>query len=191
MMTSVSLRASLLAAALATALSAQAVNFTLVSAGYYLPSAGNIGSPNSKVYTEDIEDIVFQDGGAAPLGQVSYSVPIGSLPRTGNGSFIGNYPYPAPDRLNFALTISSFGAVGQNYQILGTWTATSGTGKYLGVTGGGDFETTFDPLSGNGTDSLASDSYFSGDIHTPTPEPATLAALGMGAVGLIRRRKRA
>lgn len=70
----------------------------------------------------------------------------------------------------------------------GVWTySNTSTGDYANMTGGGTFAFGINNQSGNTFDSTTTTV---GNLAA-TPEPASMAALAIGAVALIRRRKRA
>ncbi|RYG24125.1 PEP-CTERM sorting domain-containing protein [bacterium] len=95
----------------------------------------------------------------------------------GNGGFI------------FSYTLGSSSTAGGSKSWSGTWTLVSGDGNYAGYTGTGTFSATIlylnvPDLSGPQSFGLA------GELQA-VPEPASMAALGLGAVALLKRRRKA
>lgn len=82
--------------------------------------------------------------------------------------------------VNYSTSPVQFSGGSASYD--GTWTYVSGTGAYAGLSGTGAINFLVSS-SGFANHSL------SGSLEA-VPEPASIAALGLGAVALLRRRKR-
>lgn len=118
------------------------------------------------------------------LDVVGVSIPAASIvPGFGFGT--GEFKnIAATEKLDVNLITDSISPNGASRSISGRWTYASGVGSYAGQAGNGTWAATFQPA----LDQLVLTS-FSGDLH-PTPEPASMAILGMGAVGFLARRRR-
>lgn len=103
---------------------------------------------------------------------------------TDTGEYFG-----AGGNLSFSLAINGGGYPDNNgTYYTGVWTYDpSSTGNYANLTGGGTFSFGIDNQNGNIFDSNTG---LVGNLAA-TPEPASLAALSIGAIALLRRRKRA
>ncbi len=173
MKTSVLLRASLLAAALGAALSAQAVTILLVSQG----TGQNVG-PN---FVQN-ENVLTQIGGYGPLSTLVLTSVTGPVPIAGTGVYSG-----AGGTLNFSYSLTSLSVLGLSQSVSGTWNYTGGTGTYANQVGSGTLAATITPKL-NGAVGFDTGTVFGGSLN-PVPEPASMAVLGLGAAALIRRRK--
>lgn len=163
------LRASLAAAALGGALSARAESFLLASTGTSI-----LGWE----YTTAGEDVRDQIGGPSPFARLDYHIVSDEYAQAiGTGSLSGN-----DGALLFSIKETSY----QPDNIMGYWIVTGGTGLYEGAKGDGIFSFMKHGLLGT----VPSGSVMKGDVVlSPVPEPASLAALGVGAAGLLRRRR--
>ncbi len=165
------LRFAFASAALGAAIAANAFTILLASSG------------TATVSTNDVftETVYAQVGGAGALGSLvdtfSNTTGLGTAVYTGTGGTLD---------LSVAFNIHST-QFGGGVSDTGTWTAIGGTGTYTGATGSGTIAATV--LTAGGYP-YASGTVTAGSIQT-APEPATMAGLGLGAFGLIRRRKSA
>ena len=168
-------RFAVLAAAIAASAAASAVSITFVSAGTFV---GDLVG-NTADYAESV---VFQ-----------------SHPGFGNlTSYVENYDFNAliqdtavysngTDSFTIRVDDATFSSDPQDPNLYGTaavWTYVSGTGSYANLTGHGTYT-----QNGNYTDHTSTTS-IKGNLN-PVPEPASIAALGLGAAAMLRRRKRA
>lgn len=168
MKTSILLRTSLLTAAFGLALSAHAVSIFVTSHGT---------GANDPI-TQDLiqnETVIQQSGGLTPYSTLTLDTETSTLPLTGTGTYTG-----AGGTLTFTYALTEPSLLGDAQSASGTWTA---TGSNMGS--GTLSITLLSATSGFETGTLFAGSY------QAVPEPASLAALGVGALGLLRRRKRA
>jgi hypothetical protein len=154
----------------AVAVISQATIFNVVSVGTFTLTTNG--------YTTS-ENVVFQNTPSA-LSTMSFSALYNGPGIDGTITYSGGGG-------NITLAITSpgpFNGGGSGSSIAGSWTYTSGTGAYSGYSAGaGTWGATYDSVGNYASTTL------SGNL-TPVPEPATMAVLGIGALALIRRRRR-
>ena len=146
-----------------------------------LASSGN-GAQISSTQADITEAVFIQSPGSPALSGVAYTLNITTL--AGSGFYTGT-----GETLDFNLQFdpNSYQNVGPSGgSIDGTWTYTGGTGGYAGFkNGSGTLALTY--LLTSPTTAMTATT-FQGMLATP--EPAPLAALGIGALGLLMRRRR-
>ncbi len=178
------LKTSFIAAALVAAFSAQAVtlDLNLQSHGSY-SQAGPLVSVSENVSLQDlVDDSTFNTVTMPLLSHLNYSFNAGS--GIGSGSYSNGV-----DSLSFNFMFSPVpslnvpsGSVSGN----ANWVLTGATGAFSNYTiGSGTLSATYSPKIRR--TALTS---FSGQIQS-VPEPTSLAAIGIGIAGIMRRRKKA
>jgi len=167
------IRVAFVSAALAAVACAQAtINIYLASVG----TATEFAPPTINT----VEAVVSERGGAGPLSALTYTLDGNTL----KGS--GAYTDPGGDVLDFSFVLNPASGVikDDSLSIDGDWSYTGGTLGYANKVGGGtialNFLTNGSPIAESGT-------LFSGQL---APEPAPFAAIGVGVIGLLARRRR-
>lgn len=155
---------------------AQAFVIDLVSVGNFVPGVN---------YTAN-ENVIYEN---AP-GNLATLAVNGLVNNPGATQFLtGTAVWSGgPDSLTVAFASAPVqSGSGFTASYAGTWTYTSGTGQYAGLTGGGSWAVVF-----NSASNLYSNHSFSGELNA-VPEPAsmTLFAIAGGAAVLRRIRRRA
>ena len=98
---------------------------------------------------------------------------------------IATFSSAGGDLLKLHFTSLDFSTTGITSSTSGNWSFISGTGSYAGVASGtGSWSASYIAAAGN-----LSLSSFVGDLQ-PVPEPASMAALMVGGLGLVARRRR-
>jgi hypothetical protein len=174
MNTSRILRTAFALVALGATLAAQAVTIGLSSVGKT--------DFNPDPVTID-ENVINQQGGFGVLSVLHIDVNNGPFPISLSGIYTG-----AGGSLSFDGTFIDGANAGGSQSVYGTWTYTGGTGTYANLTGSGTLAVVVDTSNPSGIE----DSYttFRGNLEA-VPEPASMAVLGVGALGLLRRRRKA
>ena len=177
MRTPLILRASLSLVALGAALAAQA--FSVSSVGTFALDA----DPN--LFTQD-ETVFVSRIGSTPA--------LSSLPALTSLHVSGVYdPFTTTAvyssgsgtlTIDLAYVQTVVGGIGVSTDS-GLWTILSGTGSYTNLVGGGSYSINY-----NANDDNFSQTTLVGDVQA-VPEPASIAALSVGALALLRRRKKA
>jgi hypothetical protein len=161
------IRYTLIAALAVGAAAAQAQNFvytgTKLGSSASVINTTQVASATNGTYIFTTGDFAYTTSGSSSSGTITLTNGSGSI----SGAFSGNYSVSGPGQ--------SFGGV-VNF--------TSGTGAYAGYTGGGTFTTNISNLGGLGDLSVLSVN------ASIVPEPASLGALAVGAVALLRRRNK-
>ena len=159
-----------LSALIGVAASAHAFTLDLFSHGHYLTAPGIASATDT---------VLFQDSSipTPSLTSLNYSFSTGG-PYVGTGMYTNGV-----DSLLFSISFSSGLTPSPTTLVDGTWSYTGGTGAFAGLSGSGVISSIFKT---SGTSTLTT---FSGDLE-PLPEPASLAAIGIGAMGLLRLKKR-
>lgn len=141
-------------------------------------SVGTVTSGANVTFTENV---IFQNTSIVmpAFTTDTYSIVNNVPPQPGNGIFSNG----SGDSMLFNLILNNVSANGPGVAGDGSWTYTGGTGAYVNLVGGGTFTFNLNTVT------LASNSTFIGEL-TPVPEPATMAAVGLGAAALLRRRRK-
>ncbi len=151
----------------------KALTLSIVSAGTYS------FDPNPDLYHQN-ETVLFSHIVPLPnpttldlLGTFSTSTSVATY-SNGVDSFT----------LDFVFTNTTFAGGAKTDQ--GTWTWVGGTAAYATVTGGtGTYSATYNAADGN-----FSSTTIAGNLDA-VPEPASMAVVGIGLLGLARRRRKA
>jgi len=159
-------------AAMAMAAASQAqISLLLASSG----AAGEVGTSASF-----IESVYIQSPGSPALSSLVYNVSLPSL--AGSGAYSGT---GGTLDFNMQFVASTLQTTASGGSIDGTWTYTGGTGGYAGFkSGSGTLALTY--LLSSPTTAMTATT-FQGAL---VPEPAPCLALGLGAMGLLVRRRR-
>lgn len=173
-------------AALATVVQAHAQSIFLDSFGTFTNTYDGGGSYTGWSQSESLLYPPTSTGGYADLTTLSGSVtdPAPSLP-------YGTYTYS--DATGDSLTVSvdftsqQYDPSGDFYSASGTWSFVSGTGSYQTVSVG---EGTISLTQITGGQTGSSGTLLAG-VLTPAPEPISMSLLGVGALALIRRKRKA
>jgi hypothetical protein len=162
-------------AVMAVALAAHAVSVNIVSVGSYTEDPMN---PDH--LTQD-ESVLFSSLGGFPVPGSTLHIDGMLNPY----AFTATYSSANGDLvLDFVYDTTVVGGIGVSTDS-GTWSYVSGTGAFAGMMGMGSYSINYNALANN----YASTSIV-GDIDA-VPEPASMAALGVGAIAFMRRRKSA
>lgn len=160
-------------AALSAASNAIPVN--LVSAGSYVvdPVDANLLTQTETVY-------VSQVGALPTLTSLVVASDFNPSPSVQTATYTGA---SGALTLSFAYANTVVGDFGVSTDS-GTWSYVSGTGSYTGLSGMGSYAISYNADANN-----FSTTQVVGNLQT-VPEPASMAALGLGAAALLRRRKK-
>lgn len=174
MKTPMILRASLSLLALGAAMAANAIAVSIVSAGNY-----SFDPNDANLFFQD-EDVLLSHIGA--LAAVDTLHVDGTYtPFTTLATYTGTAGTLVLDLVYSNTEVGGAGITTDS----GTWSYVSGTGVYAGYAGGGSYSINYNALD----DEFASTTVV-GELQA-VPEPASMVALSMGALALLRRRKKA
>ena len=150
--------------------SASAFQFSVLSHGNFSVST---------VQDNETVDFYYYNGIAA--------IPVTNLFLDGN-TFTGVLSGPGNvDTMSFQFSIDNSQTFGSNVNQELQWQYTGGTGAFANLTGLGSISIDFHYVDQNNADTTSG---MTGELE-PVPEPASMAALGVGALALIRRRRKA
>jgi len=178
------LKTSFLAAALVAAYSAQAVtlDLNLQSHGSFTQAGSIVSVVETVGIQEFVDDNTYDTVIMPSLTNLNYSFNAGT--GTGSGIYTNGV-----DSLSFDFAFSpvpSLNVPSQSVSGNANWVLTGATGAFSTFTlGSGTLSATYSPKIRK--TALTS---FSGQIQS-VPEPASMAAVGIGLAGLLRRRKKA
>lgn len=162
-------------AVMAVALAAHAVSVNIVSVGTFTEDP-----MNSDIVTQD-ENVLYSSLAGLPVPGSTLHVDGMLNPYV----FTATYSSANGDLvLDFMFENQVVGGIGVSTDS-GTWSYKSGTGSFANLSGGGSYSINYNGLADN-----YSSTSIVGNVEA-VPEPASIAALGVGAIALMRRRKSA
>lgn len=174
-------RLFVLAALAATAVAARADGIILDSFGTW--------SGDGSAWTQ-IETVLYPPSNTGSFPALTLLTADVTGDGHGNGiSAVATYTNGSGDSLILDWTVTDNQYNGNAFSMDGTWTYAGGTGGYDPshiASGLGTFAVSETNTGSGGV----SGTVLIGDLY-PTPEPATMAALGMGVLALARRRRKA
>lgn len=167
-------------AALAITGIAGANTISLASYGFYSASAVGFTSAENVDY--------FSAPGALSLGaltSLSENATFNNASGITSGySSVQSYMGSGSDSVVLDLMTTSVNMNNGVYSASGNWTYANGTGSYAGLVGSGTFAASFNPaINDLKLSSLV------GNLQA-APEPTSVAALAVGVIGLIARRRK-
>ena len=165
-------RTFFLAAVAALSAASQAITLSLVSVGTFDDS-------NPALLTQDEAVVVSHIGTLPALSTLHAESTFSPFTTTAvytstSGTLTFDLVYDNTEVGGFGISTDS-----------GLWTVLGGTGSYAGYAGSGSYSINY-----NAPDNNFSQTTLIGDIEA-VPEPASIAVLSLGALGLLRRRKKA
>jgi len=165
-------RFAAVAAVLAVAISAQAFTIDVSSVGKWAIVGANLNTS---------ETVIFQSTSVvAPVFVTNDTSVVNAAPPTPG---VGLLDDGAGNSITYSITFDSASGNFNGVSASGTWNYVAGTGFYAGLVGGGTITENYDGSSGLSLGTVV------GDLRA-VPEPASMAAMGLGIVGLIARRRR-
>lgn len=178
------LKISFVTASLLAAYAAQAVtlDLNLQSNGSYTQSGSTVSVVEHVTLQDIVNDLDYSTVTMPSLTGLTYS--FNASTGLGSGLFTNG-----TDSLSFNFAfqpVPSLDPASQSVSGSATWTLTNATGAFAPYTlGSGTLSATYSPKIRK-----TSLTNFSGQIQS-VPEPASMAAVGIGVAGLLRRRKKA
>lgn len=172
---------------LSVALAANATDFSTTETGFW--SYGSFGGTSSLVDSFGVvSNTTPADGPTFDSGLIQLSETGANAPITGSLYLYGN---TTSDYLEFALTGEIVSSNATSAWVIAPGTLTASGGAFSAyTTGSGGLSAQYTVLTNaNGVLTGSSSSTFNADV-SPAPEPASIAALGIGLVGLRRLRRR-
>jgi hypothetical protein len=173
-----SMRGLLIIAAVGVAAYAQAITVDLVSVGTYNNSYGP-GGAQGAFYTTS-ETTIYSDLATIPVGSAlsffdTYATGLGTATYVGGGN-----------TLVLDVDVTNYDVSPNTSSMIGTWTLDTAlsSGAYAGLAGSGTLSAGYNQLAG-----AFSSTTVVGNLQA-VPEPASYAVLGLGILGLVRRRSR-
>lgn len=156
-----------------------------------LESAGTWSNPNGNDYFFQNETVLYPPSTTGVLPNLTTLSSVDQLDGSGNvASAVATYSDTTGDTLVLDWTITNNTYNGTSAESFdGTWTYAGGTGAYAPtlISGGIGTVAISNTNVSNGSSSGFSGTVLVGDL-TPVPEPFSVSLLGLGALGLIRRR---
>lgn len=156
--------------------SAQDIQIDLSSHGLYSIGSGSFS----------VNEVVIYQSTTLPmptLTSMTYTASTSGPPYAGDGTYTnGVDSFTFHFELTGDVPTDGFSSTQTAH---GLWTYTSGTGAFANYSGSGVIASNYNAPAG-----ATSLTVFSGRLVNLVPEPATVAALGIGAAALLRRRRK-
>ena len=187
-MLSAHLRPISLAAALLTASAAHALDLDLLATGSGIEQ---IAFDERTTVTSALQTtFLAQPDSIYPFTSLQFGYVLSDGYAYGRLSYYDDWDY---NRLSANLAVDSDTTLGSVRTLTGTWSYDDGWEDYAGfdpLTSGGDWTFTWNAEDDTTVSRLTGTLYYP-VAADPVPEPASFAAIGIGALGVMRRRRRA